>query len=396
MKEKITVGLVSHLFEDYNLGCAALSISNVKLMDEVFEKQNKEVHYVVLITESFPQAPLDKYTKNSYEYRYYPRFRQTVKHPAKLFKSKIFDDCSIIINLCGGDGYTDIYGFARLMAESQVAYAASQKHIPVIFAPQTIGPFNRTISKKVANATLGRVKKVFVRDASSMECCKKLGIDDHTQQVIDVAFALPFVRQENTSGKMKIGLNVSGLLYNGGYNYKNYFGLSFDYKEFTENLIAKLCDETDAEIHLIPHVNSETNEVDDDYRVCKSLSQKFRAVVLAPRFTSPIDAKNYISGMDLFSGARMHATIGAFSSGVPVIPIAYSRKFNGLYKTLEYPYIIDAKSSITKEQAIAQFFEYMKQVKKLKEAVDNGKTIYINGLEQYKLHLGNVIEECLK
>ena len=40
----------------------------------------------------------------------------------------------------------------------------------------------------------------------------------------------------------------------------------------------------------------------------------------------------------------MHATIAAFSAGVPVVPMAYSRKFNGLFvETLTYDHIVDLK-----------------------------------------------------
>ena len=40
----------------------------------------------------------------------------------------------------------------------------------------------------------------------------------------------------------------------------------------------------------------------------------------------------------------MHATIGAFSAHVPVVPMAYSRKFNGLFiDTLGYPWLADLK-----------------------------------------------------
>lgn len=389
--KKMIIGLVSHLFEDYNLGCVALSISNVKIMDEVFEDLGLKVHYIVWITESYPKAALDDYTDNTYEYRYYPRFRQTIKNPSKLFNTNIFKDCDMIINLCGGDGYTDIYGFVRLMAESQVAYAAAGKGIKVVYAPQTIGPFNRKISKEVAKNTLGRVKRIFVRDTSSMECCKELGLADHTQQVIDVAFALPFEKKKVLNKSMLIGLNVSGLLYNGGYDRNNYFGLSFDYKVFTDELIEKLGELENVELHLIPHVNTEKNEIDDDYRVCEVLAKKYPAVILAPRFTSPIDAKSYISGMNLFAGARMHSTIGAFSSGVPVIPIAYSRKFNGLYETLEYPYYIDAKKNITKDQAMDQFFEYMGKLDELKRALEHSRYIYKAGLDRYKDNL----KECI-
>ena len=48
--------------------------------------------------------------------------------------------------------------------------------------------------------------------------------------------------------------------------------------------------------------------------------------------------------MDFFMGARMHSTIGAFSANVPVLPMAYSRKFNGLFvDTLNYPHMADLR-----------------------------------------------------
>ena len=37
----------------------------------------------------------------------------------------------------------------------------------------------------------------------------------------------------------------------------------------------------------------------------------------------------------------MHACIAAFSSGVPVVPMAYSRKFAGLFGTLGYMRTVD-------------------------------------------------------
>jgi polysaccharide pyruvyl transferase WcaK-like protein len=68
---------------------------------------------------------------------------------------------------------------------------------------------------------------------------------------------------------------------------------------------------------------------------------------LAPKFSSPVEAKSYISNLDFFTGARMHATIAAFSSGVPVVPVAYSRKFSGLYGTLGYKNLVDGQSDTT-------------------------------------------------
>ena len=47
--------------------------------------------------------------------------------------------------------------------------------------------------------------------------------------------------------------------------------------------------------------------------------------------------------MAAFTGARMHATIASISAGVPVLPFSYSRKFEGLFNTLNYNYMIHGK-----------------------------------------------------
>lgn len=47
----------------------------------------------------------------------------------------------------------------------------------------------------------------------------------------------------------------------------------------------------------------------------------------------------------------MHACIAAISSGVATVPVAYSRKFEGLLGALGYGWTVDGKSATT-QQAI--------------------------------------------
>lgn len=390
---KLVIGLLLHQVNNYNLGCAALAISNIKLMDEVFSERQIQAKYVIFNDGSTEKLPMEPYTKTPYIYRSYPRLKQVLKKPSLLTKSTIFDDCDYVIDLCGGDGYTDIYGIVRLVAESMMPLAAAKHRKKVVFAPQTIGPFNSFGGKMLARHTLRKLKKIFVRDISSYECCKQLHVEDHTFRVIDVAFALPYSHEIHVDDKFRIGMNVSGLLYNGGYNKSNYFNLSFSYKLFIDKLIEKLLQDDKIELHLIPHVISDEVEIDDDYRVIQKLHQAHPACFAAPRFDSPVEAKSYISGMDFFTGARMHSTIAAFSSGVPVVPVAYSRKFNGLYDTLKYPYYIDAKSNITCENAIEKMLEYIANVKELKANLDRSSEIYRDELKKYKGELKNLFAQ---
>ena len=98
---------------------------------------------------------------------------------------------------------------------------------------------------------------------------------------------------------------------------------------------------------MIAHVVGAERTIENDYAVSYDLWMKYAnpRLKLAPFALGPIEIKSYIAGMDFFVGARMHATIGAFSSGVPVVPMAYSRKFNGLFMdTLRYNHLVDMKS----------------------------------------------------
>ena len=87
-----------------------------------------------------------------------------------------------------------------------------------------------------------------------------------------------------------------------------------------------------------------------------------------------MEAKGFISNMDFFVGSRMHATVGAFSMGVPTVSIAYSRKFQGLYNSIDYPYVINAKSAST-EQAFNQLVEWTDEHLKLKKNVESSMRI---------------------
>ena len=97
------------------------------------------------------------------------------------------------------------------------------------------------------------------------------------------------------------------------------------------------------QVHLIPHATNRENPVDDDGVVADRLAREFPNAIRVPDFADPTRAKSYISGLDLLVAGRMHACIAAFSTGVPVVPVAYSRKFTGLFGLLDYDMMIPVK-----------------------------------------------------
>src|SRR5262249_27270391 len=171
-------------------------------------------------------------------------------------------------------------------------------------------------------------------------------------QSVDVAFALPFERRRKKSSKaIEVGVNVSGLLFNGGYTGGNEFGMQVDYADYSRRLIGELLGRPGASGHLGCPVHSSALAQDDGRRVADRLAREFPGVVRAPTFVSPSEAKTYISGLDFLVGARMHACIAAFSSGTPVVPVSYSRKFAGLFEgVLGYEHLVPVTGMSTDQE----------------------------------------------
>ncbi|MFU8778597.1 MAG: polysaccharide pyruvyl transferase family protein [Roseovarius sp.] len=120
------------------------------------------------------------------------------------------------------------------------------------------------------------------------------------------------------------------------------------------------------------------------------MQKEFPSVTVAPGFTSPSEAKSYIAGMDFFMGARMHACIAAFSAGVPVVPMAYSRKFAGLFGALGYNETVDCTSQSAEEIMARVFDAYGRRA----ELVQSQKAALATGLEKlarYEAALGDLM-----
>ncbi len=189
---------------------------------------------------------------------------------------------------------------------------------------------------------LNRCALVAVRDEPSRIHMRELGIKAAPILASDVALRMPSGPKPDLGQGPHVGLNVSGLLMGGGYTGKNEFGLGLDYPALIDDLI-RWFQAQGATVHLIPHVIVPDGPMtgEDDLRACAALADRHRETVLAPSFASPPEAKGYISAMDFFLGARMHACIAAFSTGVPVVPMAYSRKFAGLFGSLGFDRTVD-------------------------------------------------------
>jgi polysaccharide pyruvyl transferase WcaK-like protein len=363
---EITIGLLWHSPNSGNLGVGALTVSNLALAREAAAEVGLKPRFRILgfVDEgpSYVTGPdVDVVALGAREMA-----------PGGVYWNTLADlDC--VLDIGGGDSFADIYGakrFAFLWLAKEMTVA---RGVPLLLSPQTIGPFTRQPYRLLAAHAMNRATAVVARDPMSFDAAREMSPGAHVIQSVDVAFALPFERRRRKNPKViEVGVNVSGLLFNGGHTGANEFGLQVDYAEYSRRLIGELQRRAGVSVHLICHVNTDELPHEDDGRVADALAEEFPGVVRGPAFRSPSEAKSYISGLDFLVGGRMHACIAAFSSGVPVVPVAYSRKFSGLFHgVLGYEHAVPV-TGMTTEQAVAYTLERLDQREGLKADVVRG------------------------
>lgn len=360
MKKNINIILANAPVKNGNRGCVALSITMMSLIDEVMN--NAGVQYRLFLPDSqFRDQKKHEYKINnrviSFEDCSYPKglsFKDNIKLQLKSLtkggnKAKqIFENADFILDIGQGDSFADIYGEHRFRIIDRIHVMARKYKKTYCILPQTIGPFKDTMIAHLAHESIANASCCMARDKQSYDYVKKnISEQQKIAEYIDVAFFMPYEKIEQESGYTHVGLNISSLLWHGGYSRDNQFGLKCDYKKLVKEIINYFLSLKKTKVHLIPHVVEGERGIENDYEVSYEIWREYNNanLVLAPFALGPIEIKSYIAGMDFFMGARMHATIGAFSSGVPVVPMAYSRKFNGLFvDTLQYDAMVDMKT----------------------------------------------------
>lgn len=382
--KKYNIILANAPVKNGNRGCVALSITMMSLIDEVMN--NAGVQYRLFL----PDSQFGDQKKHeckignniiTFEDCYYPKgisLKENLKIALKVVAErenkgrKIFKSSDYILDIGQGDSFADIYGEYRFKMIDRIHHLARKYKKPYCILPQTIGPFKDKMIAHQAHESIANASYCMTRDKQSYAyVIKNVPEQKNIAEYIDVAFFMPYEKIEQEPGYTHIGLNISSLLWNGGYTQNNQFGLKCDYKKIVKEIIDYFLSLKHTKVHLIPHVVGAERTIENDYAVSYDLWRSYsnQNLILAPLALSPIDIKDYIAGMDFFIGARMHATIGAFSSGVPVIPMAYSRKFNGLFvDTLQYDAMVDMKVQDT-DEIMAVIKEGFNKRTELKETI---------------------------
>lgn len=253
------------------------------------------------------------------------RERLTGRYGMKRWLSQ-FD---VVWDTRSGDSFTDIYGMERHRLMSTVYDMATAAGAFGILAPQTIGPFESAVARRLARRTLQRSTVVFSRDPVSETVADGLGrpVDD---SVADLAFAIEPPAIDRTHDVL---LNVSGLLWA-----ENPHVDHLVYRSAIHDLIVGLRS-AGRTVTLLAHV-LDSPVADNDATVVRELARPGVETVIP---SSLDEVRAVIGGSQLVIAARMHACLNAISLGVPALPMAYSRKFEPLFDSISWRHGIDLR-----------------------------------------------------
>lgn len=240
--------------------------------------------------------------------------------------------CDAVLST-GGDIYSlDYRAPARIATMDAIAMRLGK---PVFLWCASVGPFDG--SPALARSLfkhLSRFDRIFVREDLSLEYLRKNGLRNvertsdpafHLKCSAPANFALPAVG----AGGRRIGINLSPIA--SAINRDSGLSLYVQIKDF----IASAAGPED-QIVILPHVTPLAGEGKNDDGIPnwqlwdvlpKSMLER---TIVVPSTLNATEYKWVISQLDMLVAARTHATIGAFSTGIPTISLAYSIKAVGL------------------------------------------------------------------
>jgi colanic acid/amylovoran biosynthesis protein len=302
---------------------------------------------------------------------------------------KALRDADFVGNIHGGDSFSDIYGIRRFIIyiiDDIIALLMGKK---LVMLPQTYGPFNHFISKRIASYIMKHSYKLFSRDLQCIEFGDKMldsnGFSPQIKYCPDVAFTLdsvklnsyqiepPLVKLPNT---LIVGLNVNGLMYNGGYNKQNMFGLKCDYKLFLVELVLRFMKETTASLLLIPHTFGLAGNINSDPDACRDLLKRFEdqfknRIHMVSREYDQSEIKGIIGLCDFIIGSRMHACIAGLSQEVPTVGVAYSQKFQGVFESVGAGDMVIDGRFLSADEAVSRVFKCFQNRAKISSDLKN-------------------------
>ena len=310
-----------------NHGCEALVRTTANLLNGPSEvllwslSKDEDIKYgsADTVEEIYESEQIKRFTLSYFEALIRRKLLHQPDANKKVFLKKLFKN-RVAVSI-GGDNYC--YPWSAKQAVDLDKEIRKHCKLNVLWGcsvdPEALTP---EVKQDLAGFDL-----ITARESITYENLKK--INPNTVQVADSAFLLEtelLPLPDKFIEKNTVGINVSPLIMKYGAEdrliLKNY-----------EKMIEFILKETDMNVCFIPHVVWEYN---DDKVPCRFLYEQFKDTnrVCMIEDGNCRQLKGYISRCRFLVAARTHATIAAYSTGVPTLVVGYSVKSRGIAQDL--------------------------------------------------------------
>lgn len=342
-----------------NHGCEAIVNCLCKMLPKpavlITNRKEEDERYSLkeLCSEIIQEKSIEK---NVLIHTWYYLWRKVFKDPESFMRYRYKEVCGKNVRKLnisiGGDNYCYDNMLDRLILANRMFHRKGAK---TMLYGCSIEP--ALLKRPDIAADMKRYDAIVARESITYEALQNAGITTNIHLYPDPAFLLEkeeLPLPEGWRPQKMLGLNISPMILENetksGITMENY-----------RALIAHILETTDFSVALIPHVVWDSN---DDRKPIEGLYEAFEKtgrVLQLPDASAP-QLKGYIGRLQMFIGARTHATIAAYSSCVPTLVVGYSVKARGIAKDLfgtPEHYVLPVQQLENKEDLI-NAFEWLK------------------------------------
>lgn len=241
----------------------------------------------------------------------------------------------LVVSTGGGYMYArgGLGGYQNLLFVLFPLVIAEREGVPLIFAPQSYGPFATTLQRMLVRRVLDRALLVLAREETSVELLVDAGVPRAAiTPAVDSGFA--FRTDERSTLRADFGVAASEMLI--GMTARAW--LEPDAQTAYERALAATIDHLQADgtrrVVLIPQVM--TNDLTDDDRIVQRRIAGFCVTdpLRVEELRDHYELMALYRELDMLIGTRFHSVIFSLISGVPCVGIAYEHKTRGIMREL--------------------------------------------------------------
>lgn len=282
------------------------------------------------------------------------RLKLTTPDPEKKRLLHAYYESDLVVSCGGGNFYAHHSASPSLFwALITVAFAIGLGK-KAIMLPQSIGPIEGGIQRRMARAVISRTRLIMVREPISLDFVQNTLKIKKTKSMVlpDLAFGLseapvsPDGETSNSQEALSVGFTIINRA-----EQNDQFDRQSVYEDAITSTAIKLAYEYKAHIYLFVQCLGPSPDQDDrriTERIYRRIREHTERVSISASFDDARDIRSALKQMDIVVATRMHTAIFALINETPLVLIGYQPKSRGLMNSLglsDYYCDIDKVSS---------------------------------------------------